>query len=267
MADAPIATVPPDDDPFERLHKMSITAGLGSGDYVAISGLAIAAVLLGVASALVLFHLRILLLLPVAGVVCAALAWRQIGQSNGTLTGRGLAALGMALSLVLGGVEGSQVALAWSTSRSEQTHVIALIRDFGDDIVAGRYQQAYDRCAPEFHAYVPLSTFEGVWRQVRTSKYVGNMRGADWNGLLNFDTDPVTGQRQAGGMVLLRFDTSPEPVRTDMFFRYGEQGWMVARIPQFFPPPGQQQQAPGPTRKGPAAPSGKPQVYGPPRPS
>jgi hypothetical protein len=262
MADAPIAplsSVPAgDDDPFQRLHKMSITAGLGSGDYVAISGLAIAAVLLGVASALVLFHIRFLLLVPIAGVVCAVLAWRQVGQSNGTLTGRGLAVLGLALSLGLGGFEGSQVVSAWSASRSERDQVIQLIRDFGQDVVAGRFEQAYGRCDGEFRGYVSLPRFEGTWRQVRKSALLGNMTGIDWNGLLNFDVDPVTGQPEAGGMVLIHFDSSPEPVRTDMFFRYGEHGWAINRITEFFAPPGP---------KSPGAPTGKPQVYGPPRPS
>ena len=270
MADAPIAPPSPlpagEDDPFQRLHKMSITAGLGSGDYVAISGLAIAAVLLGVASAVVLFHVRLLLVIPIAGVVCAVLAWRQVGQSNGTLTGRGLAVLGLALSLGLGGFEGSQVVMAWTSSRSERDQVISLIRGFGQDIVAGRFPQAYDRCDDEFHHNVSLARFEGTWRQVRQSKLLGNMTGTDWNGLLNFDADPVTGQPIGGGMVLIHFDSSPEPVRTDMFFKYGDHGWVIDRIPEFFPAP-TAQQPPGGASKGPSGPTGKPQVYGPPRPS
>src|SRR3954469_7316845 len=91
------------DDPFLKLHKMSTTAGLGSGDYVAINGTAIAALLLGIASALVLFGLHLLLLIPLAGLVCAILAFRQITDNNGTQTGRGLAAVGLVLSIGFGG--------------------------------------------------------------------------------------------------------------------------------------------------------------------
>src|SRR3989442_50419 len=91
------------DDPFLKLHKMSTTAGLGSGDYVAINGTAIASLLLGIASALVLFGAHLLLLIPLAGVVCGILAFRQIADSNGTQTGRGLAAVGLLLSLGFGG--------------------------------------------------------------------------------------------------------------------------------------------------------------------
>ena len=54
---------------------MSTTAGVGAGDYVAINGTAIAAVLLGVLSVIVLFDYRLFLLVPLAGVVCAVLAW------------------------------------------------------------------------------------------------------------------------------------------------------------------------------------------------
>ena len=54
---------------------MSTTAGLGSGDYVAINGTAIIAILLGVASAIVLFDSKMLLIVPLAGVVCAILAF------------------------------------------------------------------------------------------------------------------------------------------------------------------------------------------------
>ncbi len=276
MADAPPVSAPPaaagpdaaGDDPFLRLHKMSITAGLGSGDYVAISGLSIAAVLLGVGSLLVLFHVHLLLLVPLAGLVCGVLAFVQIGRSNGTLTGRGLALLGLVLSLGLGGYEGSQVVIAWQKARADQTQVIDLIHRLGDDVVAGNYQDAYDLCDPDLRSYVTRPVFEGVWQNVRHSALLGTMIGLDWNGQLTFENDPLTNQRVAGGMVFIKFNSSPEPVRTDMVFRAGDHGWRVSRIPQFFVPPGQQQAAPGPSGpKGPSAPAGKPQTFGPPRPS
>jgi hypothetical protein len=149
----------------------------------------------------------------------------------------------------------------------EQTQVLELIRGMGDDLVAGRYQDAYNRCDPDFRSNVKLATFEGTWHTVQKSPYLGNMTGLDWNGLLNFDNDPLTGQRIAGGMVLIKFSNSTEPIRTDMFFRLGENGWAVNRIPQLFTPPGQQQGGGQSGQKGPTAPTGKPQMYGPPKPS
>ena len=89
-----------DADPFAHLHKMSTTAGLGSGDYVAINGTAIAAILLGVCSALVLFNSLIFLLIPLLGVIAAIVAFKQISASNGTQTGREVAAIGMLLSFL-----------------------------------------------------------------------------------------------------------------------------------------------------------------------
>src|SRR6478736_4490875 len=90
-------------DPLASLHKMSTTAGLGSGDYVAINPVAIFAIIMGVASALALFEETILLLLPAAAIVGAIIALRQIGKSSGTQTGRGLAIAAIVLALIFGG--------------------------------------------------------------------------------------------------------------------------------------------------------------------
>src|SRR2546421_5328731 len=91
-----------DDDPLAHLHKMSTTAGLGSGDYVAVNGTAVFALLLGVASALALMT-EVLLIIPLVCVVAAVVAWGQIRHSNGTQTGKGLVIVAMALGLGLGG--------------------------------------------------------------------------------------------------------------------------------------------------------------------
>ena len=86
-------------DPFLSLHKMSTTAGLGSADYVAINGTALATIILGIASAVVLFDNNLLLLIPLAAVVCGVLAFVQITQSNGTQTGKLLVVAGVLLAL------------------------------------------------------------------------------------------------------------------------------------------------------------------------
>src|SRR3954451_9896103 len=80
---------PVDDDPLAHLHKMSTTAGLGSGDYVAVNGTAVFALLVGVASALALMS-EVLLILPLVAFVAGFMAWGQIRHSNGTQTGKGL---------------------------------------------------------------------------------------------------------------------------------------------------------------------------------
>src|SRR5438045_8876185 len=95
-AQSPAAPKAPlvDDDPLARLHKMSTTAGLGSGDYVAVNGTAVFAVFLGFASALALMS-ETLLLIALAAVIVSVVAWRQIKHSNGTPTGKGLVLIAM----------------------------------------------------------------------------------------------------------------------------------------------------------------------------
>src|SRR6266496_4787827 len=82
-ANTSAAPLPPGDDPIAHLHKMSTTAGLGSGDYVAVNGAAVFALLLGIASALILFE-DYLLVIPIACVIVSIVAWIQINHSNGT---------------------------------------------------------------------------------------------------------------------------------------------------------------------------------------
>src|SRR3954452_7526304 len=73
-----------------HLHKMSTTAGVTNLDYVAVSPLAVAAVLIGVLSLLSFFG-PMFLIVPAAGVLVAILALRQIADSSGTQTGRPMA--------------------------------------------------------------------------------------------------------------------------------------------------------------------------------
>ena len=89
-------------DPLERLHKMSRTAGVGTQDYVAVNSVSVAAMMLGIASALALLD-RTLLIVPLAGVICAIVALRQIVHSGGTQTGRSLAWIGLVLCLLFAG--------------------------------------------------------------------------------------------------------------------------------------------------------------------
>ena len=232
----PASVVEPGVDPFQQLHKMSTTAGVGAGDYVAINGTAVAAVLVGILSATVLFGLSALLVLPLIGVVLAVVAWVQIGRSNGTQAGRGLAVLAMLLSLGLGGYQGSRAISAAVRAARAEGAVVRLIRDFGQDIVHERYAQAYARCDATFRERVPPTMFEGAWRGVRDSKVLGTLAGIDWNGRLVFEVDPLTAEPAASGMVLVQFARSKEPGRTDMFFRQVNGTWQVDNVPQMFPP-------------------------------
>src|SRR3954451_18973037 len=87
---------------LSQLHKMSTTAGVTNLDYVAVNQTAIIALLLGLASGLAFFG-YLLLIIPLVGIVFAIVAIRQITDSNGTQTGKGLAWGGLALCLLFGG--------------------------------------------------------------------------------------------------------------------------------------------------------------------
>jgi len=89
-------------DPIAHLHKMSTTAGVGSQDYVAINNAAIVSVILGLCTALAFLGIPFLIV-GAAGIVSGIIALLQIRHSNGTQGGRGLAILGMLLSLALAG--------------------------------------------------------------------------------------------------------------------------------------------------------------------
>jgi hypothetical protein len=121
---------------------MSRTAGLGSGDYVAINNTAIVALLLGLASTFAL-------LWPAALVVAAgassAASWRflQIRSSNGTETGRTFAILGILLGIGLGGAAGGKIVLRGFEHRRDEAKIDELVKQLNDKIVARQYGQAY----------------------------------------------------------------------------------------------------------------------------
>lgn len=258
-------SVPLENDPFRTLHKMSTTAGLGSGDYVAISGTAVTALLLGIASSLVLFGLAPLLLLPLAGVVSAVLAWRQVTNSNGTQTGRALAGLGLVLSLGFGGFHISKQAIESTRNRADEKQIGALIGQMEAAVKAEKYTDLYDLCDAAFQQRVSQAALAEKWRLENSSPLVGKVTRLE-NKLLKFDIDPVTEQRVSSGMVLVSFDKITGQDRQGMVFRKVGNDWKLAGLPTMFPPeraPAAGQGAPGGGADGP----GPPPVVGPPGPA
>ena len=169
--------------------------------------------------------------------------------------------LGLLLCLGLGGYQGGKAGVAYLHDSSDESRVQRLIHDFGQDIVAGRFGDAYGKCDNSFHQLVPRPTFEGTWQNFNQSSRLGQLVGIEWNGLLAMRTDPISNQQVAGGLVLVKFTKSSEPIRTDMAFRQIDGTWMIDRIPVLFPPPAAPSAAP------PGAPrSTSPQLMGPPRP-
>ena len=220
-------------DPFLHLHKMSTTAGLGSGDYVAINGTAVVCLLLGAASAFVLFDSHIFLLFPLLGLVTGILAWSQITKSNGTQTGREVAVIGLLLSVGFGGYAGVLGVYNSYRNHSDEVQVVAQVRKLGDLLKAEDYPDAYALFDSQFHKHVSKSDFETGWRRLSASPLLGNVQSIDWNQLLDFTIDPVTGSPLASGMMLLKV-RPVEPLRVNMILRNEEGSWLIDQIPQIF---------------------------------
>jgi hypothetical protein len=221
-------------DPFLHLHKMSTTAGLGSGDYVAINGCAIAAILLGVGSAIVLFNNLIFLIIPLLGVIAGLLAFKQIAESNGTQTGREVAAVGLLLSLAFGGFYSAKTVYATFRNRSDEEQIVSNVRKLGELVKSQSFPEAYALFDDRFKKRVPLAVFETGWRRVTNSPVLGQVQSLDWNHLLAFDIDPVDGSQIATGMMLLK--GKPQTAfRMNMGFRNEGSGWLIDQLPQLFP--------------------------------
>jgi hypothetical protein len=243
-------------DPFETLYKMSTTAGLGSGEYVAVNGTAVAAALLGIASAVVLFRSPVLLLIPLIGVVCAIVAFVQISRSNGTQTGREAAAVGLLLSLGLGGFVGYLSIQSYIRNNESQASLSALIKQFGEDIRDDKLDAAYALCDAKFTGRVGRAEWDTRWEANRQPAMLGVMTGMESTRIFSFEEDPASGDRLADGMVKVNFSKIGEyRGRLRMGFRFVGDSWKVDQIDIFPQEQKKQGQQPAPQPPPAAVPS------------
>src|SRR5438105_4652126 len=128
---------PAGDDPLAHLHKMSTTAGLGTTEYVAVNGTSIVALILGVASALSLFANE-LLVIPLVAIVLSVVAFFQIKNSNGTQTGKSLAALGLVCALGFTALVGGRLLFQIIGNRSDEQAVDQLLSQLDQTLRAGK---------------------------------------------------------------------------------------------------------------------------------
>lgn len=269
----PSSTADPAIDPLLKLHKMSTTAGVGSGDYVAVNATSIVAILLGIASLLAMFE-PMLLILPAIGVIVSILSLRQIGQSNGTQTGRALAFGGLALSVVIGGLVGFKQLTERSRANADRAEIEQIIVQLGNDVRDGKPADAYEKLGARFKEQVPKELFVAIMTSARANDRFGTLQGISSiydpskPGLVVFETNTTTGERIAVASGLMKFNKLDEPMRQSMNFRQAGGKWELDAMPELFPkqgpdgpggpggPPGGPQSAPG------AAPPGG--VQGPP---
>jgi hypothetical protein len=230
-------TRPPDADPLAGLHKMSTTAGVTNLDYVAVNQTAIAAVLLGLLSALSFFG-YLLLVIPIVGAIFAVIALRQIADSNGTQTGRGLAALALLLCLALGGTAIAREALAVIRVKGDESGVSSAIAKVGTLIREKKYKDAYELFDPEFKKRVSPEQFESRWQSIQGGS-LGAIEAFEWNGVTPI-FESSEGHRSAGTKLRIKFEKGFDD-RFDVVLRESDGKWQIFRFESFFPiapPPG-----------------------------
>src|SRR5688500_13662855 len=188
------ATAGGDDDPLAHLHKMSTTAGLGSGEYVAVNGGAVFALLLGLASGLALLE-EVLLVIPITCVIVSIVAWRQINQSNGTQTGKGLIAIALLGALGFGGFVVARETTREMRTRDDRNLIRRTIQEFNTKVKADDMAAVAAMFSDRFHQTVDSERFNRVMGQVRGNEVYGNLVDTQWNGLAEFQTDDTTGSR------------------------------------------------------------------------
>jgi hypothetical protein len=179
----PSQTPPDQDDPIAHLHKMSTTAGVGSQDYVAINNAAIVSVILGMCTALAFLGIPFLVV-GAAGIVSGIIALVQIRHSNGTQGGKGLAILGILLSLALAGSVGAVNIIDWQKEQRDQAEIDQVLDQLGQAVASEQYDKAYQLFSPEFQGVLRAEIFRSQLQQYQ--QYLGRIDGMISNGRFQF---------------------------------------------------------------------------------
>jgi hypothetical protein len=229
---------------------MSRTAGLGSGDYVAVNPVAVTSLVFGIAAALVIVD-SLFVVLPVVGLILGIMAWRQVRQSNGTQTGGIMAVLAILLSLLFLGAKVGKEAIDSIRLAADKQTVSRLIETLGQDLsnlnpanmpdMQAHLASAYDMFDEAFKTRIPASHFDGLWTGMRQSQYYGALTAMHSNGLLKFDTDTRSGDPVCTAIAIAEFKMGEAP-RWTMTFRQLNGKWMIEDVPDLFPPPQPAQQ-------------------------
>ncbi|MDQ3438937.1 MAG: hypothetical protein M3478_01150 [Planctomycetota bacterium] len=222
-----------------HLHRMSTTAGLGSTDYVAINAASVLAVILGLASALAVVD-KILLIVPLAGLICGVVALYQIGRSGGTQTGRGLAVLGLLLSLGFAAYVGYQSFSKLRQESRDRASIETVVSQFTGNVQNGEFDQAYNLFSPRFQERVKLQEFSDRMKFVQDGSW-GKLQSISTSGRYAFNSDPASGVRISQTILQMKLDKFPEASNQEAVFRLVGGHWKIEDIPGLFPAANQQQ--------------------------
>lgn len=222
-------------DPLAGLYHMSNTAGLATQDYVAINPVAIWAAFLGVASVLVVLS-NVLLAVPLLGLVCAIFALVQIRSSNGTQTGKGLAIVGLVLTLGFGGVKlGYELLINLRVSADEQ-QIGQSMHQFGQDVVQGRYDDAYAMFEGDFKEHINRVQFERGFKAFADVPELGRLQSIEWNHQpIAMEERPDTGITDGYAMAYFTYSKSSEPRRVVFGYQKVNGKWVLGSIASIFP--------------------------------
>jgi hypothetical protein len=222
-------------DPLASLHKMSTTAGISSQEYVAINIPSIVAPVLGLASVVAVLN-PVLLVVPLAAIITAVAALRQIRESNGTQTGRGFAWLGIVLALAIGGFVFVRAATDQFQSRADRQAIIGKMEELGRLVHARQYEQAYAMFSPRFQNRINRATFDAMWDLNQKYPDLGAISRMEWNRTtIDFKDDPDSGARVGYAAAWVRFEKSNEPARYTFVFRKSGPNWLIEDAPTVFP--------------------------------
>lgn len=218
-------------DPLSSLHRMSRTAGLGGQDYVAINPTAVVALILGFASALSLLF-SVMLIIPIAGVICALIALWQIRDSNGTQTGRALAWGGLLLSVGFAVVVGlSRYAERQHVARETQA-IVQTVEEFGRRLMAEDFAGAYELTGPNFQQRVPLSEFQEQFRLRFSHPRHGKVTSFKSNARVMLDEFEETGAAFATTVAMIELEAGFEDRQQVTLVKTGDQ-WQIEEFGWF----------------------------------
>lgn len=217
------------------LRKMSTTAGVGTGDYAAVSPTAVVALVVALLGG-VAFLATPLVAIPVIGVACGVLALWQIARSNGTQTGRPLAALAIVVGLgVVAGVVGGRWAFH-ARAAPEQRAILATLGEFDRKLAARDYAGAYQLFTPTFRKRVKEEQFVRTFVQFEGLPEVGGIAGVGWNERIEFGEFAQGRFAEAAVGGIFKYRNKPDnDTRQQVNFAFTDGSWRISDIPTLFP--------------------------------
>jgi hypothetical protein len=221
-------------DPLAGLYHMSNTAGISTQEYVAINVTAVAALLLGFASVLVVLS-NILMVIPVVGFICGIVAIVQIQHSNQTQTGKSLAVIGLALSILIGGGKAAYDGVNAFRVTGDEKQIAAITHELGQDIVAEKYEAAYQLFNERFRERVPFPAFEQIMKSERVIPGLGVLRSIEWNQHRMEIEDRTDGSGSYAYAMILFEHNNTYPQRLVMTFEKNSGKWSISDIESLFP--------------------------------